>query len=77
MNQGMAQWGKTMKDGEVKIRICAANETLRRMVEEALREVLDSFGYSIWASGMDMETGVREIAFERTKEEIGRVEQDG
>ena len=77
MKNGISQWGVGMKDGEVKIRICAANETLRRLVEDALREALDSFGYSVWASGMDMETGVREIAFERTEEEIERYEPNG
>ena len=51
-----------LKPGELKIYY---DDLLNTALDKALEKVLKGFGYRRWASGVDLTTGVRDLAFDK------------
>ena len=51
-----------LKENELKIFYSGGPN---KDLEDKLKELLGAFGYDMWASGMDIQTGVRDLAFDR------------
>ena len=54
-----------IETGELRV-YYKANEKIDRDMDETIEMSLKSFGYIRWASGYNFETGVRDLAFERS-----------
>lgn len=50
-----------LKNSELKI---FYGDPMNEKLDKAIKETLKKFGYSWWASGFDIETGVRDLAFD-------------
>jgi len=56
--------GKNMKNNELKI-IYKVEERLDRKLDDALEDCLKKLGWRRWASGYELETKERDLAFEK------------
>jgi len=62
-----------LKEGRLSI-FYNEGRTIHTELDFALRRLLVDFGYSWWASGCNLITGVRDIAFEKpTEREAGAI----
>lgn len=52
-----------MKRGELNVYY---RDELNPELDQALGKVLKKFGYTLYASGMDMISGVRDLSFDKT-----------
>ncbi|GAG48532.1 unnamed protein product, partial [marine sediment metagenome] len=59
--------GVELKEGQLSI-FYNEGMTINSELDTALREVLRKFGYHWWASGCNLITGVRDLAFKQVQE---------
>ena len=52
-----------LKSGE--LRVYYSGDLIDTGIEEAIEKVVESYGMKFWASGMDMETNVRDVCYEK------------
>ena len=60
-----------LKEGELRIFYHTGESGIDAFFEGWMETALKAFGYKRWASGMEIETGVRDIAFEKIQEPEG------
>lgn len=66
-----------LKEGQLAI-FYNEYHAINRELDNALREVLLKFGYRWWASGCSRITGIRDLAFDKLREEtVGDWDKEG
>ncbi len=56
-----------ISEGELKIYYCPKLGVIDLEFEAKIEKVLKKYGYKRWASGMHLESGIRDIAFDKKK----------